>query len=276
MNSELINVVTEYLGDVTWIILFLASLIYLFIRHRKEKAAKLMLIVIIVGLIVIMNPFSYKIIGSYFTDAASFYRFLWPVPYVIVVAIAVIRFISDASDGLLGNFLEKHYKVLCFIVALALVFSLEIKRDSFLESTLSNLPDNKYEISQDVMDVSYLIGIDWDGKNPEKQPRVAYPLSLAYEYPSYDAKVISVTSRNVYYYAYLNNQLTDKYADGLVLAMLCTDGDVSDMVAVKKAVKDTDTDYLVVPKAKDVKGALEKERYLFVGETPNYYIYSVE
>ena len=44
----------------------------------------------------------------------------------------------------------------------------------------------------------------------------------------------------------------------------------------KKAVKDTDTDYLVVPKAKDVKGALEKERYLFVGETPNYYIYSVE
>lgn len=276
MNSELINVVTEYLGDVIWIILFLASLIYLFLRNRKEKASKLMLIVIIVGLIVIMNPLSYKIIGSYFTDAASFYRFLWPVPYVIVVAIAVVRFVSDASDGLLGDFFKKHYKALCLIVALLLVFSLEIKRDSFLENAISNLPDNKYEISQDVMDVSYLIGLDWEGENSEEQPRVAYPLSLAYEYPSYDAKVISVTSRNVYYYAYLNGQLTDKYADGLVLAKLCTDGDVSDMVAVKKAVKDTDIDYLVVPKAKDVRETLEKERFLSIGETPNYYIYSVK
>lgn len=288
MNLELIKVVTEYLGDIYWISLFAVAVIYLCLRKKDFRTVKNVLLIALLIVVFILNPISFKFITAHFIESASYYRFFWPIPYVLIVAIAVVRFICDVKDGLFGDRFKKFFKPVALILVLVLLIPLGLSRKSFVRELKDNRPTNKYEISQDVMDIAYILNQDKAERSFDEQVRIAYPLSVAYEYPSYDASVISVTSRNVYYYAYLNEQFMEKYEDALLLANLCTDGldgalelyQVSEdefTAMLLKAVEETEADYLIVPKDEKTYNFLKKDMgYTLTGETPSFYVFFIE
>ena len=286
--SELLKVVTEYLGDIYWITLFAVAILYLCLRKKDFRLVKNVLLIALMIVVFILNPISFRFITAHFIESASYYRFFWPVPYVLIVAVAAVRFMCDVKDGLFGDRFKKLFKPIALMLVLVLVIPLGLSRKSFVRELKDNPPANKYEISQDVMDIAYILNQDKAERSFDGQVRIAYPLSVAYEYPSYDASVISVTSRNVYYYAYLNEQFMEKYEDALLFANLCTDGldgtlkfyQVSEdelTVMLLKAVEATETDYLIVPKDEETFNFLEKDMgYTLTGETPSFYVLFVE
>ncbi len=273
-SLNVLSAITSYLGNPLWLILSILSLVYLLWKSDARRRKKAFL-VIVFTIICIANEASYQLL-KHFMESGAYYRFFWVMPYVLFVAFALTRFIIDyykTNRRLLAI-------VLCGIVlGLTVVNYIEARMGregqwNYIVSLYKNPPENKYLLSDDVLQIAYILDEERKAGYCEEQPTVAYPMRVAYEYPSYDASVLTPTSRDCYYYAYEKGQ-TEGYETALILAQICTDNAKIDAMKAKQAIIENEVDYIVVNANADMESYMDSLDLSYVVTTDSYVMYRV-
>ena len=79
-----------YMGNVSWIAIFLAAVLFIIVKSEKQNRLKIILLSA-ASFMVIYNDVSRSIIGKV-TDIARYYRFFWLIPVTVICTFAIIKF----------------------------------------------------------------------------------------------------------------------------------------------------------------------------------------
>lgn len=97
MWNEIVTLYENYIGTGMISGLFLAALIYLFVTEKNKAARTVFLYIPIVTLAFYFCPFFAALIYA-LTGEEIYYRLLWLVPVVPVLAYAAVKIISEAGE----------------------------------------------------------------------------------------------------------------------------------------------------------------------------------
>ena len=87
-GTNIWNMITSYyISSPVWMVLTIVAIIYIAICSDKTMRKKLILCIVF-SVLCVLNEVSYHILTKLF-DSASYYRFLWVIPYGMVVAYAL-------------------------------------------------------------------------------------------------------------------------------------------------------------------------------------------
>ena len=240
-----------YVGNSTFWIIFLLSLIFL-MNKMEAKLKKKIVLVFAGAFIFVFNDISRSLIGK-LTDVSTYYRFIWMIPLVLVVAIAATKVIMEA----------KGWGKLVPIVAILLC--LKIIGGSYFSIQNFRLPENKYDVSGEVIQVCELIEQD----KKIEQPVVAFDMTTQLTARPYDASLIWGISREAY--IYFNNigfdQGTGMYIDEETLIKTVNNGIQGDVGQLEIAMDNMGIDYLVIATFYNMDDYLEQANCSVVGRT---------
>lgn len=243
MWNEIIAFYEKYTGTGMLMVLLLAAVIYLFITE-KNKAAKILFLYVPVFLLALFfNPFFAKIVYR-FTGDEIYWRILWLVPVVPVLAYAAVKIIFSVSGkkrGLAGAGL-----VLILMVSGKLVY----KNPDFVKA------ENVYHIPQTVVDLCEAI-------REEDIVRAAFPIEHVYYVRQYTNDIYMPYGREM-----LRSDWEAKNSlyDLLIVPVL-------DVEAVTAALREWDCEYVVLSVEKELDGTFEAYDFDFFYETENYVVY---
>ena len=97
MWNEIVTLYENYIGTGMISGLFLAALIYLFVTEKNKAARTVFLYMPVVTLAFYFCPFFAALIYA-LTGEEIYYRLLWLVPVVPVLAYAAVKIISEAGE----------------------------------------------------------------------------------------------------------------------------------------------------------------------------------
>ena len=97
--KDVFRIITEYMGSGFYVILYVAALVWLFVRE-KDKVRRLILCYLPLALLLIyLCPVYYRIYVLKLDSHGTYYRNLWLLPMTVTIAYAFCKVI--ASPGLL-------------------------------------------------------------------------------------------------------------------------------------------------------------------------------
>lgn len=118
-----------YLGEPTYLILFFSSLLYIGMRAEKESKRRIFWLIIF-SVIFVYNDLSRMILEKF--SEATYYRFLWMLPLMMVTAYVMVRVLSE----------QKRIWGKIFIIFAVGIMALQ--GSSILDGSTLRLPENKY------------------------------------------------------------------------------------------------------------------------------------
>ena len=276
-------ITTSYITSPVWLILTAASLIYLIMRGGREMRKKSLLIMLF-SLLIFFNEFSYHFLTNFF-DVVSYYRFLWIIPYGMVVAYAGMRMVLDIFDMMPGKS-TSHGKekrittALTVFLCISFIGILFVTQGNYVRYLKENPPQNKYLVSDDVLQVKWLLDQEHVAGRAEEIPVLACDKSLMLQYQTIDAGCIVSTNRVVYLtYREQENkaiQQLQAYQDKYLLSTICEDNAKPDVMKVKTALIREEIDYIIVHDGAGMEGYMESLDCALVGQTMSYRIYRVD
>lgn len=247
-----------YTGNKFIWILFIIAAFILWMKMDKEIRKKF-IIVILISIIFVFNDFVRNILGK-LSDMSTYYRFLWLIPIVLFLSVAMAELITFPKRWIIK-----------IIICILLIITLTFKGESYYFKDGLSLPQNKYGISNDVIQVCEVIKHDKDEENPV----VVTNMDLNYLLRAYDASIVWGISRNAYMYL---NQLepgseAQKYKNTKVILDTINLGTQTNMELFKKAVKKLEIDYFVISNVYDMEDYLSQAEFKVAGYSDNYCIY---
>lgn len=169
-----INTLKAYEGNGRYIVLFLISLVYIFLKRRKEKKIVYFVSVALGTIIlVIANPVAIKFLNEYMGFAEVYWRLFWLLPVLVIIAYAVTDLLKD-KGVIWGGIL-----VCGICVAVILCGS------CIYVSTSYKLPENKYKLPAEVIEVSDII-LDC---SQEQEIKAIVPAELSWCMRQYTGKI---------------------------------------------------------------------------------------
>ena len=272
-------ITTYYWVSPTWRALTIIAMIYLVLRMDKPARKKLCFIALF-SVLIVLNDVSYGVLVHIF-NAASYYRFLWVVPYGMVVAYAWMRMLMDFSEQHSDEQLAKQ-KRLSFIFAfcgIILVF-LYTTQGNYFARFNNDRPHNIEMVYDDVLETKEIMDRERESGNAGEIPVIAGPHSIMLQYQTLDAGCLMVTDRVVYLqirtYGQDVSQKSKKYQDKYLLSTICEDGAKPDVKQVKKAMKRRKVDYMIVRAGMDMEDYMESLGCSPVGQTTSFLVYRVD
>ena len=266
MNLQVINEIITYAGSYVWLILSLAVIVYIAVKSDRPMRIR-MAICVIGAAALILNEFSYRLI-VHFVDPASYYRFMWAIPYVLIVTYGLVRIILDSIDR--GRW---------YIGAIAMavvMLALYISGGTLFSKYPNSAIENKEQVSDEVLTIRYLMDAERAAGNAGDELVIAYPRLVAIEYVTVDGEASSPTSRNVYYFGFDTNQKDLVDDTDYLIATICEEGARPDLMEARMAFMEKQLDYIVVQKAHDMEDYMADLGCSVIGETASYYIYRVD
>lgn len=240
-----------YVGNSTFWIIFLISMLFLLNKMDMELRKKVILLLVGTFLFV-FNDVARSLIGK-LTDVSTYYRFIWMVPIVLVVAIAATLAIMDTKGW--GK----------IVPIVAILLCLKIIGGSYFSIQNLRLPENEYDVSGEVIGVCDLIEEDKE----VEQPVVAFDMTTQLTARPYDASLIWGISREAY--IYFNgtgyDQGTGMYVDEETLIKTVNSGVQGDVEQLKGAMNNLGIDYLVIASFYNMDDYLEQAGCSVVGRT---------
>lgn len=223
------------------------------------KTKKQIIMLGILGIICVGNNISYEILLKV-AEKATYYRFFWMLPVLFVIAYAVVRAIGGEK--------VRYAAVFCAIV-LAIAFFLQ--GGSYFSKDLLRVPTNEYVIEDDILELSEMLH-DYDDS---EDILVAMPLSLEYQYRSYDASVTYAIGRKAYLYCLQTGFYTgnEKYQDEEVLIRIVYAGVQEEASVLRETIDKTQTDYLITKNEHNMDTYLTDAGCTIVGKSENYTLF---
>ncbi len=181
-TQNVIDVILQYFGTPGWLALFGFAVVYLFFKcHGKKKTAFCLTVILLIALI--YNNLFYKLVGELLSFDV-YYRFIWIVPAVIIMAVGITAFITDRKNIALGFLLFA-----LSVWVLMLFENTEIHKDMFKE------PENEYRLSDAAVELADVILEDYRGNN---KISVAMPSEFVIQFRIYDGSFETAITREAY------------------------------------------------------------------------------
>lgn len=243
MWNEIITFYEKYTGAGMLMVLLLAAVIYLFVAEKNRATKILFLYVPVFLLALFFNPLFAKVVYR-FTGDEIYWRILWLVPVVPVLAYAAVKIIFSVSGKKRGT--------ACVGLVLILMVSgkLVYQNPDFVKA------ENVYHIPQVVVDLCEAIRED-------EIVRAAFPIEHVYYVRQYT---------NDIYMPYGREMLrSDWEAKNSLYDLLIVP--VFDVEAVTAALREWDCEYVVFSVEKELDGTFEEYDFEFFYETENYIVY---
>lgn len=145
--ENLMQTFQAYAGTTMFLSAFWVCVIYVFC-YGKESGRKRLLFVFILSLLFVFNDLSMKVMGK-ITDQSTYYRFIWAIPILPLIAWTGTKVVMER---------EKRWEK---AVVLGLIFILFWGgKSSFLTEGSIRIPENPYNLSNDVIQVCEIIEKD--------------------------------------------------------------------------------------------------------------------
>ncbi len=246
-----------YLGyNPVVLVLFLISL-YVVVNEEKEHRKRYVLVCFF-SLLFIFNDVVRRILGL-FTGISTYYRFFWAVPFLFLGVKAAMDVVGRTS-GRAWRFLTVLLLALC--VYLGRVGTVPLSRDM--------VPDNIYNLSNDVIAVSDMIKKD---KSVE-QPRVVADFQMQMELRCYDATLIWGIGRTPYELATKGDWYAEgRYEKDMSIVRMVCNGFQEDADYVRNALEKRKVDYVVTYSDFGLNAYLEEIGYAVIGKSATRTIY---
>lgn len=269
---------TYYLMTPVWLVLSLLALVYLVLRSSKEMKSKLLLCGAF-SILLILNEFSYRFLIKIFNQA-SYYRFLWVVPYAFLIAWGLARLVFDIRDGFgesNGSFSgrEKRQRLLAAVmIPLAFFCMLGTTLGNYESRLKNNYPQNEYLVEDDILEVKELMQKERQEGYAPKIPVMAYPREFALQYQTCDAACITVTHREIYLNGFDYSQ-PETASPACLLAAVCTDNVLLDVKLIRRALEELQVEYMVVHANAGMEDYMEQLDCTLAGQTTTCLLYRV-
>ena len=266
------NVITTYyITSPVWLVLSIVAILYIVICSNKCARKKLLLCVLF-SILCIVNELSYRVLTRIF-DQASYYRFLWVIPYGMIVAYALMRYILN----LVRSERTRRVQSLGIIFVIGLVFTLYVTQGNYIDRLKNDFPANKYLVTDDILQMKTILDQERKMQVCDAEPTIACPKDVMLQYQTVDAGCTVVTSRLIYLqvreYGADIAGLSQTLKDGYLLSTICEDNAQPDVMETKAAILRQKVDYLVVHTNADMEEYMESIDCTLVGTTQSYAIY---
>lgn len=219
--STVWKVIQQYNGQSVLPIIILFGILFLILKDKKTTKY---LIIYLGVLFLIFNEVTYYLIRK-IGEATTYYRFLWMIPMVVISAYLIIRLFEEIGNKK-TRILTAGILIVCFLITSG------IKVEKFI-----NLPENIYQMPQNMIDVCDII----EGDRGEKSPVVVLTdKSLMYGIREYNANIQEVLEGD----------------DGYLWNMLSSNNCNMSGFLAKVIISQSNMDYIVVPKQNQEAAAL--------------------
>ncbi len=254
--SSIFDTITAYGGYTCYISLFLLCVIYCFFTMEHEKK-KTMICIMILCIVCIYND-GVRYLISKFTDLETYYRFLWMIPVLPMLSYCIVDLVFRIRE------LVKRI-VVVFLLIVVVAFG----GNSYLTAGSFQLPENRYNIPNEVIGVCDMIRAD--GKS--EQPVVVADKQIQLPLRTYDASFLWGVSREAWL------AVTDRDYDGqdyqteAIVIKAVQDGEKTSATELSGALSALNIDYLVIQKDYEMDSYLADAACSKVGEIGEYSVY---
>lgn len=254
--ENVIQTLQTYVGEAVYLILFSCSLLYICLKVEKENKKRIF-IIIGFGILFVFNDFSRNILERF--SGGTYYRFLWMVPFIMVIAYVTVRVMSEQKKAC--------GRILIVFAVLIMVFQ---GSNFFIGSTL-RLPENKYNILNDVIQVSDIIT---EHKKIER-PVAIFDLELQLPIRTYDASIIWGISRGTYmnYEKYEDYEQAGNWRDEIILIRAVNCGIKEETDVLAEALEAKNVDYIVTKTSFGMDEYFAEVGYGLIGRSDSRSVY---
>lgn len=218
---EIFNYIQRYINNSPILIFYIASLLFLCFRGRKNRG--MLVYPSIVLLLVILNPWLYGHIWIKLIDYA-FWRMLWMIPVLPVIAVAVIEL-----AGLLKKEWLSYIAVVACIAVILLSGNIIYRQDKVFVKA-----QNAYKLPQECIDVADRI-LEYNSN-----PTVIAPSSLYCYLRQYNGNINLLYGRDVDGYILPSNDSVI----GEINGMMRVGGDTERFAQL---AREKNVDFIILP-----------------------------
>lgn len=254
--SSIFDTITAYGGHTCYIILFAFCLTYCAFTLKQEKK-KQMFCIMILSVVCLYND-GVRFLISKFTDLETYYRFLWMIPVIPMLAYCFVDIAFRENKG------TKRW-----IAVILLLTVLFFGGNSYFSDGCFQLPENRYNIPDDVLAVCDLIKADQKTEHPVVVGDVQVQLPIR----TYDASFMWGISREAYCAILEKKNDGEEYKTEAVVLQAVMDGEVENVVKLREALEALNIDYLIVKGEYEMDSSLEDVACEKIGDGGKYSVY---
>lgn len=251
-----ISMYEKYTGDSWQMILLAAALLYLCITLKRRKEQLSFVLISLLFGFVFLCPVTAKIIMKYCIGKSVYWRMLWILPRVCIIAYAGTCVLSDVKKrGIRAAVLL----VLCVLIGIS--GSCIYGKENYSKA------DNIYKLPAPTVEVCEMISKDAE-EQQIGQVKVLVPNPLVCYIRQYDASFLTPYGRNVFKY----ENLTQNQA-GLFSQM---SSDEAEPETLNMLLRNEGCNYFVWDRQDETREAFEDFDFVPVGDVQGYRVFRIE
>lgn len=210
-------------GNILYVLSIIGGLMYVCKLEKEQQKRVIFSLVIII--LTILNPISFEIIGKKIGYTAEYYRFLWVIPFELLLAYFVYEAMRQLEN------IKQRLILVLIICALVLLQSVNVEE--------LRLPENAYQISNDVIEVSDILDelMEVEGK---EDVTIIGDMLIVNQIRQYNGNIKLIYAPNS-----IDANRNDETHVGLMSMLMYNRADLS-AEAIEKIQKTHEIDYIVV------------------------------
>lgn len=244
MWSTVINLFREYMGTGLIVILFLVSLIYLWVKEKRRDIRILFIYVPVILLLLFFNPLFAGLVYR-FAGEEIYYRILWLLPITVTIAFAAATLYGQLSGR------QKN------IFALAAAAGIMASGSFIYSNPYFDKAENLYHVPDSVVHICDAIVV------PGREVQAVFPLELVQYVRQYEPTVCMPYGREMTVERwYFQSDLLDEMEKETI-----------DLSRLAPLAKEEGCHYIILPEDKEIKGNPAEYGWEMFGRTDGYVIY---
>lgn len=232
----------KYMGSGTILILYLAAVLFLFLKEKNRPVRILFLYVPSIVLLIFFNPLFARLFEK-FLGQEIYFRMLWMAPMSPTLAYCAVRLCR----------LSRGRGRVCLAAAAAVLIM--ISGNLVYRNPLFSRAENIYHVPWEVVEICDRIQVEG------REVRAAFPAEFLTYVRQYSPVVCMPYGRNAILYSWTND---------LYLELLKSEIDVE---RVAELAKEMGCHYVIISEDKALNGRMEDYAYRFFGKVGEYVIY---
>jgi len=253
------NILSAYNGSGMYIALYCVTLLYILIKGDKRDKAVFLYPSLFIA-VTILNPLFAPFFMDIGGEDATYYRFFWALPIVILLTYTATKVIVAQKK----NSMKLIVVASCIIVIIIC--------GNFILTDKSITPaNNAMKVSDGLLQVNSIIKEDQakDEVLVSTEPIAVIPDDLVFDFRLYDPSIKLAYGRN----EVLGLSLEKDFENIAVLLQVFSQGQPVSGEALKKAIQEENIDYMVLPISFGLQGLLDETGVKPIAATADYFIY---
>lgn len=257
--ESVLHMVRTYAGASDYLAVFFLCVIFSFYKGDRYRRREIMIISLF-SVVLVFNNYMWRFVGRVM-ESLTYYRFLWMVPIVLLIAYCITDVIDKAKGILEAGF-----------VILLLGCMVLPAGETYLNKASLSLPETTYDVAKDLIQASDIINED----KKEELSMVALEPFMMMNSRVYDPTILWAISYKAHKNLFQNGyyEKTDKFKTEQVLLETVMGSRENESSALQAAIEKKKVDYLMITTSFGMDAYLSEAGCAVIGHTNNYTIYA--